>query len=55
MSWYLVKHMNNLWILGKSVGKCGLDSSGSGYGPMAGSCERGNKFSCSIKGGKFLD
>jgi hypothetical protein len=28
---------------------CGLDSSGSGLGPVAGSCEHGNE------GGEFLD
>jgi hypothetical protein len=32
----------------------GLDLSGSGYEPMAGSCEHGNKFSGLIKFGKFL-
>jgi hypothetical protein len=37
------------------VGSCGLDSSGSGWGPMAGSCEHGNERSGSIKGGEFLD
>jgi hypothetical protein len=31
------------------------DASGSGYGPVEGSCEHGNKLSDSIKGGKFLD
>jgi hypothetical protein len=31
-----------------------LDSSGSGYEPVAGSCEQGNKPSGSIKGGNFL-
>jgi len=34
---------------------CGLDSSGSGQGPVADSCERGNEPSSSIKGEKFLD
>jgi hypothetical protein len=34
---------------------CGLDSSGSVEGPMAGSCEYGNEHSVSIKGGEFLD
>jgi hypothetical protein len=33
----------------------GLDSSGSGYGPMAGSCEHGNEHFGSIKDGEFLD
>jgi hypothetical protein len=30
---------------------CGLDSSGSGYGPVAGSCELYNESSSSIKYG----
>jgi len=34
---------------------CGLDSTGSGYSPVTGSCKRGNETSCSIKGGEFLD
>jgi len=34
---------------------CGLDSSGSGQGPVAGSCEHGNEPSDSIKGWEFLD
>jgi hypothetical protein len=33
----------------------GLDSSGSGLGLVAGSCEHGNKVSGSTKGGEFLD
>jgi hypothetical protein len=37
------------------VGWCGLDSSGSGHGPMVGSCEHGNELPSSIKGGEFLD
>jgi hypothetical protein len=37
------------------MGKCGVDSSGSGWGPVAGSCEHGNEPSGSIKGGEFLD
>jgi hypothetical protein len=35
--------------------RCGLDSSGSGGGPVTGSCEHGNESWSSIKGGKFLD
>jgi len=31
------------------VRNCGLDSSGSGYGPVAYSCEHGNEPSGSIK------
>jgi hypothetical protein len=46
---------NNIrWILRKQVGSCGLDASGSGYGPVEGSGERGNEPPGSIKGGKFL-
>jgi len=37
------------------VGYCGLDSSGSGQGPAAGSCQHGNEPSGSIKGKEFLD
>jgi hypothetical protein len=37
------------------VGCCGVDSSGSGYGPMAGSREHGNEPLGSIEGGKFLE
>jgi hypothetical protein len=37
------------------MGRRGLDSSGSGQGPVAGCCEHGNEPSGSIKGGEFLD
>jgi hypothetical protein len=37
------------------MGWCGLDSSGLGYGQVAGSCEHGDEPSGSIKGGEFLD
>jgi hypothetical protein len=37
------------------VGRCGVDSSGSEYGPVAGSCEHSNVPSGSTKGGEFLD
>jgi hypothetical protein len=37
------------------VGGSGLDSSGSEWGPVAGSCEHGNEPSGSIKGREFLD
>jgi hypothetical protein len=37
------------------VGRCELDASGSGQGPVAGCCEHGNEPSGSIKGGEFLD
>jgi hypothetical protein len=34
---------------------CGLNSSGSGYGQVADSCEHDNEPSASIKGGELLD
>jgi hypothetical protein len=37
------------------VGRCVLDLTGSGYGPMAGSFEYDNEPSGPIKGGEFLD
>jgi hypothetical protein len=37
------------------VGRCGLDVSISGLGPVAGSCDCGNEPSESIKGREFLD
>jgi hypothetical protein len=37
------------------VGRCGLDSSGSGYGPVTDSCEHGNEPLGSVKRGKFVD
>jgi hypothetical protein len=37
------------------VGRCGLDASASGQGPVTGCCEHGNEPSGSIKGGEFLD
>jgi hypothetical protein len=33
------------------MGSCELDSSGSGYGPVAGSCEHGTEPSSSMVGG----
>jgi hypothetical protein len=36
------------------VGSCGLDSCGSGQGPVAGCCEDGNEPWGYIKGGSFL-
>jgi hypothetical protein len=36
------------------VERSGLDSCGSGYRPVAGSCEHGNEPSGSIKGREFL-
>jgi hypothetical protein len=37
------------------MGRCGLDLSGSGSEPVAGSCEYGNEPSDSIKWREFLD
>jgi len=37
------------------VGRCKLDTAGSGQGPVAGSCEHGNEPSGFIKGREFLD
>jgi len=37
------------------VGNCGLDASGSGKEPVAGSCDHGNEPSGSTKAGKFLE
>jgi hypothetical protein len=34
------------------VGRCGLDASGSGEGPVAGSCEHDNEPSDSVRGGE---
>jgi hypothetical protein len=38
-----------------SVFGCGLDSSGSGWKPVAGCCEDGNKPFRSVMGREFLD
>jgi hypothetical protein len=43
------------WKTMKRLGKCELDSSGSGYGPVAVSCEHGNEPSSSIRGGEFFN
>jgi hypothetical protein len=37
------------------VGKCGLNPSSSGEGPVAGPYKHGNESLGSIKGGEFLD
>jgi hypothetical protein len=37
------------------MGRCELDLCGLGCVPVAGSCERGNGSSGSIKDGEFLD
>jgi hypothetical protein len=39
------------WIVGKYGGRYGLDTSGSGYGPVAGFGEHGSESSDSLKGG----
>jgi hypothetical protein len=41
--------------LGGNVWTIFLYSSGSGQGPVAGSCEQGNENSGSVMGGEFLD
>jgi hypothetical protein len=41
--------------MGNRVGRCGLDSSGSGYVPVTGCCEHGNEPSGSIKGEELID
>jgi hypothetical protein len=43
------------WILGNRVGRCEMDSFGSGWGSVTASCEHGNETLGSIKGGQFLD
>jgi len=37
------------------MGGCGLDSSGSGQGPVVCPCEHSNEPWSSVKGGEFLD
>jgi hypothetical protein len=37
------------------MGKCGLDATGIGQGPLVVPCEHNNKPLLSIKGGAFLD
>jgi hypothetical protein len=58
MAWYLVKHKDNFTFTlpnGNRVGRCVLDSSGSGQGSVAGSCEHSNKPSGFTKGREFFD
>jgi hypothetical protein len=43
------------WILGKWCVRCGLNSSGSEKGLVAGSCQHGNEPTIFMKGGKHLD
>jgi hypothetical protein len=59
------EHAENLGVSGEIIldwqlrkmgwGRCGLDASGSGQGPVEGSSEHGNETSDSIKGGEFFD
>jgi hypothetical protein len=35
--------MESEWVLGRLTGECRVDSVGSGYGPLAGSCEYGDE------------
>jgi hypothetical protein len=35
--------MGSEWILGRLVGRCELDSTGLGQGPVAGCCECGDE------------
>jgi hypothetical protein len=44
-SWSLIK---------KGTLGCGVDSSGSRWGPVLGLCELGNELSGSIEGGEFI-
>jgi hypothetical protein len=48
LAWCLVKHMVNFYLREDTVGRCGLDASGSGQGPVVGFCASG----C-IKGVEF--
>jgi hypothetical protein len=43
------------WILKKYVSRCGLDSTSSCQGPVAGSCEHGNNNSGSIQRQELVD
>jgi hypothetical protein len=52
---WLLNYVCHLSYTVNRVRSCGLDASGSGYGPVAGFCIRGNKLSGFIKGGEFLD
>jgi hypothetical protein len=42
-------------VLRETVEECGLESSGSGQGPVAGSCEHSNEPLGSIKCGECLE
>jgi hypothetical protein len=39
----------------REIGRCGLDTTGSGWGPVLGSCEHNNEPSSYIKGREFVD
>jgi hypothetical protein len=43
----VVGKIGSEWILGGLDWGCGLDSTGSGLGPVAGCCECGDETSCS--------
>jgi hypothetical protein len=57
------ENLGNLDIAGTILLKCNrknrceckLDSSGFGYGPVAGSCVHGKEPLGSVRGGEFLD
>jgi hypothetical protein len=46
---------DSVWMDLREIGWECMDSSSSGYGPVAGCCEYGNEPSGSIKGGQYLD
>jgi hypothetical protein len=49
--------LNSMKLVCSSRNKicCGIDSSGSGWGPVAVTCEESNEPTGSIKGGGFID
>jgi hypothetical protein len=49
------KNNTRMNLRGNRVRRCGLDASGTGLGPVIGSCEHGNEPSGSIKGEELLD
>jgi hypothetical protein len=49
-----IRNAYNIFAGKPEVGSCGLDSSGSGYGTVVGSCEHGNEPSGSIKVGNLV-
>jgi hypothetical protein len=42
-------------VLSELDGKCGLNSSASGYGPVQGSCKQGNEPYISLKFSKYVE